>query len=355
MRTYEEQTALILNKVSQHNIAKKKRMRMVNSLVVVAVILISFSGLALARFTNLDLGKVFNSFFNNPAVENKIDIGQTVSEGGLELTLLSAFCDNQRAYMMIDVKDIEGERLSDSMTTLSLVGRGLGAEKVVYDDTENKATMVLSMDLVSDVSEGDIISFKINAIFSNFIGELEYVDFDFESNDYEAWLMYFNGNRYEHTIRGPWEMSFTVNAQIPPKTISVSPTDSQYLAKLEIECSPMATTITMYSPRSREVGGDVIDPKDVFLHSSDTEAIDAWNKYVAELDEYTYSMMNYDRSFGDPYLTLNDGSTISLKLIRSFYGEGEGEAVYFGDYFDIGELYSITFCAETYVFNGTGG
>ena len=351
MRTYEEQTALVLDKVSQYNIVKKKRMRIIHSLSLALVILISFSGLAFAAYKNLDLGKVFNSFFNNPSVVQRIDVGHTAVAGGLEVTLLSAICDSNRAYMMVEVKDIEGNRLSDSMITLSLNNNRIGVERVVYDDVEKKATMILSMELISGVSEGDIVHFGIDAIFSDFLGELEYVDFDFENNDQAAWLMYFNGNRYEHTIHGPWQMSFTVNAQIPPKTISVTPTDSPYLAKLDIRCSPMATTISVYSHRSREVGGDLIDPGDVFLDSRDTEAIDAWNRYVEETDAYLFSMVDYIGSFGDPYLTLRDGSTITLSLINNFHGAGGGEDNYYGDYFDIEELYSITFCGEEYVFD----
>ena len=351
MRTYEEQTALILDKVSQHSIARKKRMRVIHSLSLVLVILVFLSGVALAAYTNLDLGRIFESFFNNPSVEQRIDVGQTVIEGGLELTLLSAIYDNDRAYIMVDVKDIENKRLSDSMIAVSFHRAGIGLEKVIYDDVENKATMILSMDLTSDVSEGDVIHFEIDAIFSNFLSELEYIDFDFENNDYEAWLMYFCGNRYEYTILGPWELGFTVNAQIPPKSISVSPTDSPYLAKLDIECSSITTTIDICSHRSREVGGDLIDPKDVFLDSRDSEAFDAWNRYVEEIDAYTFSMLDYIDSFGDPHLTLKDGSIISLTGIRSSFGADGGQAMYFGDYFEIRELYSITFCGEVYVFD----
>ena len=350
MRTYEEQTALILDKVSQHNIARKKRIRAINSITLAMVILFSFTGLAFAAYTNLDLGRIFNSFFNNPSVDQRIDVGHSVIESGLEVTLLSAICDSNRAYMMVEIKDTEGKRLSDSMIAVSIHRAGIGLEKVVYDDVENKATMILSMDLASGVSEGDVVHFEIDAIFSNFQGELEYIDFDFENNDHAAWVMYFCGNRYEHTILGPWEMNFTVNAQIPPKTISVSPTDSPYLAKLDIECSPMATIVSVISHRSREVGGDLIDPKDVFLNAEDTEAIDAWNRYIEEIDAYMFSMVDYIKSFGEPYLTLNDGSIISLALVGNSYGAGGGQATYFGDYFDIEELYSITFCGEEYIF-----
>jgi len=320
-------------------------------LAAIVVVILTFSGIALATFVNLDLGKVFNSFFSNPAADHKIDVGHTVSGGGLEVTLLSAFCGSNRAYMMIEVKDIESRRLSDSMAVVSSDIQRLGVYRVVYDDVENKAIVILSIESVPEVREGDVISFEIDAMFSSFVGELEGIDFDFENYDHAAWMMYFQGNRYEHTIVGPWQMSFVVSAEIHPVYITAVPADSQYLAKLEIECSPMATTIIMYSPRSREMGGDVLDPKDVHLHSSDTEAIAAWNRYVAELDSYTYSMMSYVSSFGEPFLTLKDGSIIALESITSSFGEGGGEAMYYGDYFDIGELYSITFCGEVYVFD----
>ena len=325
------------------------------ALAAVAVVLLAFSGIALASFVNLDLGRVFNSFFSNPAADHKIDVGHTVSGGGLEVTLLSAFCGSNRAYMMVEVKDIEGKRLSDSIAAFSHNTRRLGVYRVVYDDVENKAIVILSLESVPEVREGDVISFEIDAFFSNFVGELEYVDFDFDNYDEAAWMMYFQGNRYEHTIVGPWQMSFVVNAEIHPKSITAVPADSLYLAKVEIECSPMATTIYMYSPRSRAVGGDLIDPKDVYLHSSDTEAIDAWNRYISEVNSYTYSMMNYVHSFGEPYLTLKDGSIISLVSITSSFGDGGGEATYYGDYFDIENLFSITFCAETYIFSSAAG
>jgi hypothetical protein len=354
MRTYEEQAALILNKVSQYKIAKKKRMRMAQSILVIVVVLVSFTGLALASYTNFDLGRIFNSFFNNPYVEQRIDIGHTAIEGGLEITLLSVFSGNNRAYMMVEVKDVEGKRLSDSMIALSLDNSGLRGEKVVYDDIENKATLILSFDLATDVSEGDVVQFKIDVIFSGFIGELDYIDFDFENHDDDDWLMYFNGNRHEYTILGPWMMSFEVSSMISSKRITAYPTNSQYLAKLEIECSPMATRIDMFSPRSRVVGGDAIDPREVFLNADDTAAIDAWNEYVAEMDAYTRSMRDYVLGFGEPYLTLNDGSTIILEPNTGFsygFGAGEGQAFYIGDYFDIEELHSITFCGEVYVFD----
>ena len=109
----------------------------------------------------------------------------------------------------------------------------------------------------------------------------------------------------------------------------------------------------MYSPRSRVVGGDATDPGDVYLDSSDTEAVDAWNDYVADMDAYTKNMMDYVLSFGEPYLTLNDGSTIILvpNTGHSYgFGAGEGNAIYIGDYFDMGELHSITFCGDEYIF-----
>ena len=350
MRTYEEQTALILKKVDQHNIAKKKRMRMVYSLSATVVLVAYISGLGFARFGNLDLGSIFNSFFNNSTTEHRIDVGHSASENGLEVTLLSVFSDSHRAYMMVELKDIEGERLSDSMVVLPHDNERIGVERVIFDDAENKATMILSMDSARGFSEGDVISLQIDAVFSNFVGELENIDFDFEKDDYVAWLMYFQGNRYEHTILGPWELRFTVSAVIPSKKITATPTGSQYLAMLEIECSPMETTITVYSPRSRAVGGDVIDPADVHLDSTDTVAIDAWNSYVFELNAYMRSMMDYIDSFGEPYLTLKDGSVIHLAMTFRGFGDGSGQVTYFGDYFDVQELHSITFCGVAYVF-----
>jgi len=320
------------------------------AIAAVVTVLIAFSGLAFATYSNRDLGNIFNTFFNNPSVDHKIDIEQTVSAGGLEITLLSAFCDSNRAYMMVEIKDIEGDRLSDTMVVVSQFSGGLGVERVVYDDSEDKATMILSQEFPSGISKSEVINIKIAAVFSDFIGELEYVDFDFENYDDMDWLMYFNGNRYEHTILGPWEMSFTVNAELSSKTLAAVPADSPYLAKIEISCSPMSTTIDMHSHRL--VNGELIDPGTVILQSDDTEAIAAWQRYVDELDAYTLGMRDYIDSFGAPYLTFKDGSTaILLVLYKAAYGCGDGQAIYSGDYFDIEQLHSITFCGEEYIFD----
>ena len=85
----------------------------------------------------------------------------------------------------------------------------------------------------------------------------------------------------------------------------------------------------------------MIDPGDVFLDVEHPDEIEAWQRYVDELDTYTNNLRDYIDSFGEPYMTLKDGSIISLVPIGLAFGGGGGYASYSSTYFDIGELYSI--------------
>ena len=103
------------------------------------------------------------------------------------------------------------------------------------------------------------------------------------------------------------------------------------------------------------MGSDVIDPGDVFLDAEHPDEIEAWQRYVDELDAYSNNMRDYIDSFGEPYMTLKDGSIISLVPIGLASGEGGRVCFVFHTYFDIGELYSITFCGEAYIFDSAAG
>jgi len=115
----------------------------------IAAVIISLSGIALAVSSGFDFGSFYNSLFNNPDVEEKIEIGRTAVSNGLEITLLSAVVDRYQAYFTIEIKDTGGARLSDSMSVLNEAFSGgihsIITGPVIYNEAENKATLALTV------------------------------------------------------------------------------------------------------------------------------------------------------------------------------------------------------------------
>ena len=284
----------IERKFMQKTAKSRRSGKRVLLVAAVAVIIVAFSGVALATATGFDFGRIFDSFFNNPASgEHRIYGGQAVNAGGLEMTLLSAFVDSNTAYMLIEIRDVEGSRLSDGITALSENVEGLGSDVIYYDGDENKVTMVLTLFLAGPISEGDTLSFPISAILTD--------------------PVYLGIN--ENAIIGPWEMNFTVGTEMPTKSLTVLPADSPFFARLEFECTPMTTTVLKSLHGSVQVG----------------------------------ELVDYIESFGDPFLTLIDGRVIILEPTGSIFDSDIGWSGYASEFFNIEHLRSITFCGEEFV------
>jgi len=277
---------------------KRKVSKRVAVIAAIVAIFLALSSLALAAFTTLDFGRIFNSFFNNPAAEAvRIDVGQTIVSDGFEITLLSAFVDNNKAYMMVEMRDIEDKRLSNNMMAVAENVEGLGSEVVLYDETESVATMILSLFLAGPVNEGDTITIPISSILS----EISYSE---------------SGRQIENVITGSWEFSFVVITEMPERNITVIPVNETYFTKLEIECSPMTTTILKHVNSNVQIG----------------------------------KMIEFIDSFGYPYLKLTNDEIIILEPTGSIFDEDLGWSGYASEHFDINILHSITFCGEEYIF-----
>ena len=426
-----------------------KRIMLIAAIVAV---LVTISGLALAVFTNYDLGRFFNSLFNNPAAdEYRIESGQTINTGGLEITLLSAFSDNYNVYMMLEIKDTQAGRLSESMVAYAENVDNLFTNAVVYNEETDTVTMILNLIHYADVNIGDSIEIHIDSILSNIqFAENQEVGFDIsvhatstetstpeewtaaigeegvasdswawdestasgdrpvpltignmnapidglnwavvtnagflngrlhiqvkhtdeynayynrgffslvdnndntihyshiiiagqyaemlfdigESADLTDYKLVISGMFYEYVIHGPWELSFTVTSELPLRSMTVFPVDSPYFAKIEIEVTPMKTVLLINPHGSRELGENEVS-------SQNTEI---------DLNE----MVNYVFSSDWTYLTLKNGNIITLDPSDSIFDTDIGWASYQSEFFDIGELYSITICGEKFVFN----
>jgi len=448
----DENSNKIKNLFMQKTMKKRNPGKRIVLVAAVVAVFVTISGLALAVFTNYDLGRFFNSLFHNPAAdEYKIESGQTINTGGLEITLLSAFSDNYNVYMMLEIKDTEAGRLSESMVAYAENVENLFTNAVVYNEETNSVTMILNLFHYTDVNIGDSIEIYIDTILSNVLFvENQEVGFDIsahatntETSTPEEWTSavgeegvgsdswawddstasgdkpvplaignmdvpingvdwavvtnsgflngmlhiqvkhtdeynaFFNrgffslidksGNTihnshsisagryeellfdigedatltdyklaisgvfYEYVIHGPWELSFTVTSELPLRSMTAFPIDSPYFAKIEVEVTPMKTVLVINPHGSSE-----LDENEVTYHN-----------IQIDLNE----MVNYVFGSDWTYLTLHDGSIVVLNPFDTIFDIDIGWASYQSEFFDIDELYSITFCGEEFVFN----
>ena len=162
--------------------------------------------------------------------------------------------------------------------------------------------MILNLIHYADVNIGDSIEIYIDSFLSN-----------------------------EHVIHGPWELSFTITSELPLRSMTVFPVDSPYFAKIKIEVTPMKTVLVINPHGSSELDENEVVFRDMKI----------------DLNE----MVNYVFDSGLTYLTLKDGSIVTLNPSDSIFDTDIGWASYQSEFFDIYELYSISFCGEEFVFN----
>jgi hypothetical protein len=108
----------------------------------------------------------------------------------------------------------------------------------------------------------------------------------------------------------------------------------------------------MSSHNFERVGWDAMTRPDEFIGKSDLEIMEMQDAYSREMMTW---FMTY-KTADPPYLTLDDGTAIALEdadsgMMFDYFG---GSADYVSEYFDIGQLHSITFCGEEYIFPTLG-
>jgi len=170
-----------------------------------------------------------------------------------------------------------------------------------------------------------------------------------------------DGEQIDNTLLGPWSISFVVEQELPRLIIMTAdpdgspnynavPQGSPYFVRLEIKCTPISTIIVMHSIHS-----DIVELEDGTLMQVRPEEFE--NKSDSEILEimgaFNNEVLAWFLEFDMPYLNLNVVSVIVLEwggqgVFFDYYG---GHASYVSEYFDIGSLYSITFCGEEYLFS----
>lgn len=217
--------------------------------------------------------------------------------------MLAAYTDGDQVHMMLELKDLEGKRLSDGISVFhddSYDIYTIFTGAVEFDEAENRATAALTIWLAKPVEEGDLLSIDIDAILS--------------------------GSSMENAISGPWNLSFKVDTKASKKTLSAYPADSPYYERFDIVCTPIYTEITVKTV-----------------------------SFTGDYEEFIDDALTYFCGFETPTLVLEDGSVVTLLTSAIMFEGGadevNGSADYESPYFEIDQLKSITVCGEEFYFD----
>jgi hypothetical protein len=362
---YTEQNAQNIEGTFLEKVGKtqKKRTPAKRILLVAAAVAVSFvvlSGAALAvstalgfDFTQLGygrIGKLYDSFFGNPSSgKDVINVGKSVENNGIKVTLLSAYTDLEYLYALLELTDLEGDRLSEYIYLWEdnwEVGGGrqyflTHSGTAVYDKDTKTATLVATMLLREKPNIGDELALEINEILVMW---------------YEK-----DGTQVEQNIAGPWSIGFTVEKETSVKKLTAPvPDNSPFFKSIEATSTPIHTTIWLYANDSE---------------AKERERIGQLRgeRQIEEDRQWQLERLRYFASFGNPYLTMDDGSTVELMLtddgywsaLSSWYSamgsgyDNSGTFVEVGttfieiraEYFDSDSLRSITIFGEVYYFD----
>ncbi|MCL2592931.1 MAG: DUF4179 domain-containing protein [Defluviitaleaceae bacterium] len=396
-----------------------------------AILILMTSTAVFAAVTYLDLGHIFNSFFNNANVTNRFDVGKTVVREGIEITVISVYTDGLQAYAMLEIADLQENRLSNNLglvfenryyhayivtpiiyseaTRTALVSIRidyqipldtnmaftindllLGARNVIFEpiafplslharqrdmivraEWEEAASKGLIVDggttarigleeepqlflHINEIEEtlpnadwAVITNIGLNNEFlhiqirrtetwnldSNF-GHLNLLDendepiwsiFSIRRGDYTEYVfdigsadrldeitLAFAGMVVDAVVPGPWEFDISIAAQAEKVSAMLEIQNSQYFNQADITISPMTTSIRFFA----------------------TNEMDSL--------EFVRRMRGYVMDFGDPFITLKDGTTVELFPDSVMFGSDGGISNFNSFYFDISQIFSIT-------------
>jgi hypothetical protein len=422
------------------------------------VVVVAVSGVAIAAIRGVDLGTLFNSFFGESPVAERVEVDKVAAYDDFEVRVVSAVSDGRYTNILLELTDTAKARLkaplsfefagnryditnySEEITpdgksatvAMTIVDQGerMGENmfklEAVYSGVEYSAHKQLDFDLAANLYSGGSLTFdEWDAEFNpnsepsvhttsedknlqpenlNFLprsdmyiitepmywlpltnlgvidgllhiqvknignhsrvetsvlglldsddvyydsvfgiqgplsgGYSEFV-FDLGGRDVSEFQLAFNGSLAENVIRGPWDISYTVPDESMVKTVTETftpPKDAPYsnmVASVEFTVSAVHTTMKYYTTRSEEF-------------RTISHPIEEQRTYIEDVNAVLSDI------FGEEaFITLSDGSTISLL-------RGQGMADAMGatidletEYFDMNELYSITYFGTEFVF-----
>jgi len=430
--------ARFIEETSRKDEKKKMSFRKALLSTAAAVMILITSTVVFASVADFDFGRIFNSFFSNTNVTDRFDVDKTVVQEGFEITVISAYTDGLQAYAMLEIADLQENRLSNNLrlvfenkyyhayiltpivyneaTRTALVGIRidyqiplgenmafkidyilLGARNVIFEPitfplslhagqrdmiTRTEWETVASRGLIVDGGTTSMIGLEqepqfflnINEIEetlpnadwavitniglnneflhiqtrktdawnpnSNF-GHLHLLDenheairsiFSIRRGDYTEYVfdigsadrlgemtLAFVGMVVNAAVPGPWEFDISITAQAEKVSAILEIQNSQYFNQADVTISPMATSVRFFA----------------------TNEMDS--------PEFVGRMRNHVMDFGNPFITLKDGSTVELFSDSDMFGSDGGISRFNSFYFDVSQIRSITILGDEYL------
>jgi len=158
------------------------------------------------------------------------------------------------------------------------------------------------------------------SVFSLNRGEYTENVFDIGSVDsLDEMTLTFVGMTVNAVIPGPWAFDFPIATQADRITTTFELQNSQHFSHIDVNVSPMSTSIQ-------------------FFAINETDSL-----------ELVGRMRGYVMDFGNPFITLKDGSIIELFSDSVMFGNDGGLAEFNSFFFDITQIYSITILGEEHL------
>ena len=199
-------------------------MKKIFALAATITMLLATTTIVFAAITEINLGQVFNSLFNNPSASNVMDVGQTVENSGIEVTLVSAYADGDQIYAMLEMRDLQGSRLSANMRLIFEDFIVRVSTPIVYDDTQGTAKMGISRWTSPPREVGDYVSISLETVLAGFIRLLEPVDFPLHEYAIEREMITF-AQWEEETAYGRFGsvdiMANSMEAELPERLLKL--------------------------------------------------------------------------------------------------------------------------------------
>jgi len=382
---------------------RKFKMKKIFLTVAAAAMLLVMSTAVLAAVTGFELGHIFNSFFNNPNVDDVMHVGKTVEENGIEITLQYAYTDGNEAYAMLKLRDMQGNRLNDNTRLVFDINNpAFLVTPIVYDERQNQAQAGISIvnwdtlpleigDYLSLVVESILLDANnvwqvplefslLNAIEGDMPKNIPGIDWaEISGIGYNSGLFHIEYRRTDAWCHSSnWGILGLIDEQgdeiIP---ISNRGTDGyveivfeinnlEDLAEARLAFSGLVVQEIITGPweftfpittmaETVELVSEIYSSlyfSDFYVNISPMITTIGYNAMACEEEAnnlaFLQRMRDYVNSFNTPHITLVDGSKVELFQRDTMFGASGGHFVFTTLYFNISDIYSITVLGVEY-------
>ena len=128
--------------------------------IAAAIMILVTSTMVFAAVTGFDFGRTFNSFFNNENVEDRFDVGKTIVQEGIAITVISAYTDGLQVFAMLEISDLQANRLSNNIRLVfdNRYYHAYIVTPIIYDEVTNSVLVGIKIDYQIQLVESIIFS-----------------------------------------------------------------------------------------------------------------------------------------------------------------------------------------------------